>query len=242
MGKLIVMRNWIVLTLLFCGCTPTYVPNVRNSPLFTKGGEVQGSFQFGNGLDAQAAVSLSSHIGVMANYNYANRDRFDPDDYDDYHRHRFFEGGIGYFTNDASWCVEVFAGYGRGEGSGKNEFLSSGSSVPSTGKYERYFFQPAFGLNKKMVHVAFIPRFSMVNFTAYSEGQVGFSVEENPKFFFEPAVMGRVNFADNHLFFTFQGGYSTSMSNDVYFSHRRFQISTGLGFRLGGLREASKMH
>ncbi len=236
------MKNWIILTLLVWGCAPTYVPNVRNSPLFTKGGEVQGSFQWGNGFDAQAAVSVSSHIGLMANYNYANRERFDPDDYDDYHKHRFYEGGIGYFTNDAAWCVEVFAGYGRGEGSSKNEFLAWDSSVPSTGKYERYFLQPAFGLNKKLVHVAFIPRFSIVDFTAYSDDQVSFIVQEKPKFFFEPAVMGRVNFANNHMFFTFQGGYSSSMSNDVYFSHRRFQVSTGLGFRFGGMGDAARLN
>ncbi len=228
------MKNWIFLTLLLCGCAPTYVPNVRNSPLFTKGGEVQGSFQWGNGFDAQGAVSVSSHIGLMVNYNYANRDRFDPDDFDDYHRHKFLEGGIGYFNNDDLWCMEIFAGYGRGEGSSKNEFLSMSSSAPSIGKYERYFLQPAFGLNKKTVHVAFVPRFSMVNFTAYSDGQISFLVKENPKFFFEPAVVGRVNFANNHMFFTFQGGFSSSISNDVYFSHRRFQLSTGLGFRLGG--------
>ncbi len=229
------MKRLIFLAFVAFGCAPTYVPNVRNSPLFTKGGEVQGSMQWGNGFEGQAAVSVSNHVGLMANVLYADRERFDPDDFDDYHKHLFYEGGIGYFTNDDLWCFEVFAGYGRGEGSSKNEFLGWDAPAPSTGKYERYFIQPAFGLNKKVMHVAFVMRFSMVDFTAYSDDQIRFTVRESPKMFFEPAVVGRVNMANNRLFFTFQGGLSSAMSSDIYFEHRRFQFATGLGFRFGAL-------
>ena len=94
------MKNFYIgIVLLLCSCAPTYVPNVRNAPLFTKGGEFQGSIQGGNGLDVQTAVSVTRHFGLMANYSFAERDRFDPDDYDDYHRHKFLEGGVGYFDN-----------------------------------------------------------------------------------------------------------------------------------------------
>lgn len=230
------MRKFIWLALVAFGCAPTYVPNVRNSPLFTKGGEVQGSMQWGNGFEGQAAVSITNHIGVMGNILYADRERFDPDDYDDYHKHLFYEGGIGYYTNDDLWCFEVFAGYGRGEGSSKNEFLGVDAPAPATGKYERYFIQPAFGLNKKVMHVGFVMRVSVVDFTAYSDDQqISFTVRESPKVFFEPAVVGRVNLADNKLFFTFQGGWSSAMSSDVYFKHRRFQFGSGIGFRFGSI-------
>src|SRR5690606_32016070 len=128
-----------------------------------------------------------------------------------------------------------FAGYGRGEGSSKNEFLGVDAPAPSTGKYERYFIQPAFGMNKKVMHVSFVMRVSVVDFTAYSDDQISFTVREDPKLFFEPAVVGRVNFADNKLFLTFQGGLSSAMSSNTYFEHRRFQFGSGIGFRFGSI-------
>ena len=89
---------------------------MRGIPLCsTKAGEFQGSMQFGNGLDLQGAVSITNHIGLMANYSYADRNTnsYDPDYEDTYHHHKFFEGGIGYYENDGNWCYEVFAGYGQ---------------------------------------------------------------------------------------------------------------------------------
>jgi hypothetical protein len=228
--------NLIILAIIFAGCAPTYVPNVRNVPLFTKGGEFQASIQGGNGLDVQSAVSITNHIGLMANYSFADRERFDPDDYDDYHRHKFYEGGIGYFDNKEDWCVEIFAGYGRGEGSSLNQFLSWSPSTPAVGKYERYFIQPAIGLNKKTMNVAFVNRVSYVDFTEYTDDVIRYSVKERPVIFLEPAVVARVNFAQNFGFFTFQLGATMPAASDIYFKYRKFQTSAGFGFRIGGIK------
>ena len=40
--------------------------------------------------------------------------------------------------------------------------------VRATGKFERYFIQPAFGLNKKIMHVSFVPRLALVDFNEFS--------------------------------------------------------------------------
>ncbi len=224
------MKKLLLLLLMFSSCAPVYVPNIRNSPMFTKGGEFQASVQVGNGLDGQVALSLTKNIGMIGSYSYINRERLKEDDF---HRHTFYEGGWGYFNNKEDVYVEVFAGFGKGEGTSTDSFLGLSGA---TGRYERYFIQPAIGYNKKAMHAAFVARFSVVDFTDYSYGGSTVAVNEDPKVFFEPAVVAKANAMDNHLFFTFQAGFSTRFSNDVYFDHRNFQISTGIGFRLGGVK------
>jgi len=235
------MKKFFVLLLVASSCAPVYIPNVRNSPLFSKAGEFQGSVQFGNGLDLQGAVSVTNHIGVMANYSYGerNKNNYNPDDELDYHYHKFFEGGLGYYENQGNWCYEIFAGYGKGEGSSYDEYAWwGGQSERATGKFQRYFIQPAFGLNKKIMHVSFIPRISIVDFDTFSTDVIDYTIDENPIVFIEPAVAGKVNLMDNHFFFIFQAGVSIPATS-TYFEYRPFQISTGIGFRLGGNNKTS---
>ncbi|HEY9046139.1 MAG TPA: hypothetical protein VIN08_09595 [Ohtaekwangia sp.] len=240
-----ILLSACVILLLASSCAPVYVPNLRNSPLFTKGGEFQGSMQVGNGLDLQGALSVSNHIGIMANYSFEDRsNNTNQNDDDDYHQHKFLEGGIGYYENDGIWCYEIYGGYGKGEASSYADysFFSAGTSK-ATGKYERFFVQPAFGINKKVMHVSFIPRFSVVNFYQFKDdvtGTVVTNVNSSAKVFVEPAVMGRVNLANNHIFFTFQAGATIVASPDVYFEYRTFQLGTGVGFRFGGSASSKK--
>lgn len=225
----------IALTLL-TACAPVYVPNVRNSPMFTKAGEFQASMQFGNGFEAQSAFAVTDHFGLMTNYSYV--DRTGVEEPDDYLRHRFFEGGLGYFSGGQDSFFEVFAGYGKGRGSTYNEYEFFGNqAVTATGKYERYFLQPAFGVNKRVFDFAFVSRFSLVDFYEFSNEVSSRSIREEPKFFFEPALVARINFARNHMFALMQTGASVGLSENTYFDHRAFAVSMGLGFRLGGARE-----
>ncbi len=234
----------IVLVIMVASCSPVYVPNVRNSPMFTKGGEFQASVQIGNGIEGQSAFSITENFALMANYSFSDRNSLDADpDNDDshYHRHTLYEGGLGYFNNKDEMFFEVFAGYGRGKGSSVDEYAFFNSeSLYATGKYHRYFIQPAFGLNNKAVDVSFVSRFSMVDFYEFTTETISAPIDEEPKLFFEPAIVGRGNFANNHMFFVFQGGVSMALSEDIYFRRRAFQISTGIGLRLGGKKELQK--
>lgn len=227
------MKKLVLLALIFSSCAPVYIPNIRNSPMFTKGGEVQIAGQIGNGLDGQAAVSVTKHFGLMGSYNYINRESGNPDNDDKYLRHTFYEGGVGYFENKEKTFFEVFAGYGKGEGFSAGNIFSVENA---TGKYERFFIQPAIGFNKKTVHFSFVPRISAVDFKEYSVGSTVYQVNEDPKFFFEPGVITRINAAENMFFFTFQAGLSVCMNSSVYFDYRNFQLATGFGFRLGALK------
>ncbi|HEY5747494.1 MAG TPA: hypothetical protein VIU12_15550 [Chryseolinea sp.] len=233
---------FVTITIAISACAPVYVPNMRNSPLFRKAGEFQASGQFGNGLDAQAAVAVTNHIGVIGNFSYADHTSYstttnNTNNNDDYHKHKLLEGGLGYYQNDGNWCFEVFAGYGRGEGSSYADYEFWGTTTArSTGKYERYFIQPGFGFNKKVFHFSIIPRISVVNFTEFSSDAIATPIQlgNDPKVFFEPAFMGRVNLMDNHMFFCFQAGFAVPAATSVYFEYRWFQLSTGIGFRIGG--------
>lgn len=225
------MKKILLIALVVSSCAPVYVPNIRNTPMFTKGGEFQLAAQIGNGIDGQMAVSVTNHFGVMANYSHIDRNTSNAGDDDDFLRHKFFEGGLGYFGQDEEMFWEVFAGYGKGEGFSPGNFFGVENA---DGKYERYFIQPSFGVNKKEIHLAFVPRVSIVDFNEYTLGSNTFTVNEEPKVFFEPAFVMRGNTAKNLFFFTLQAGMSVSLSEDVYFDHRRFQFATGLGLRLGG--------
>jgi hypothetical protein len=221
---------------VFSACAPVYVPNVRNSPMFTKDGEFQASAQIGNGLEVQSAYAVTEHFGVMANFAFIDQSNLE--DEEDYHRHQFFEGGAGYFLNNEESFFEVYVGYGRGKGTTFDAFEFFGSqSVAATGRYERYFIQPAFGLNKDEMNVAFAPRFSVVDFYEFSTEIARTAIQEKPKMFFEPAIIGRANFAGNHMYVTFQAGASLGMNQSVYFDRRTFTISGGLGLRLGAKKK-----
>jgi hypothetical protein len=242
------MERFVLIILLFLiiqSCAPVYVPNVRNAPLFSKSGEFQGSVQLGtSGVDLQSAVAVSNHIGLMGNFSYANRNNnrnntntgtttYD----DDYHRHRFYEGGIGYFYNDETLCYEVYAGYGQGQGSSNDNGFLGTQTLDATGKFVRYFLQPSLGFNKKNIHLAFTTRFSVVNYTEFSNSLGVKVMKDDPKLFLEPAFTAKFNFIERRLFAILQVGFNSGMSEDVYFDYPFFHFSTGLGFRLGGLRE-----
>jgi hypothetical protein len=211
--------------------------------MFRKAGEVQGAVGFGNGLDVQGAVAVSNHIGLMGNYSYQNRrsQQDSPNPYEDeYHFHKFLEGGVGYFENHGKWCYEIFAGYGWGEGSSYDAYVFWGDeSVKATGKYHRIFIQPAFGMNKNIFHFSIVPRVSILDFKEFSSDLSSIKVNDKATVFFEPAFLGRVNLMDNHFFVGFQAGLSLSVENDLFYDYRPFQFSTGLGFRFGGIHEKS---
>jgi hypothetical protein len=227
------MKKYLVLLLIATSCAPTYIPNIRNSPMFTDKGEVQLNFQVGNGLNGQGAWAITENFGVIGSYSHLERNNGDRNS-SDYRKHTFGEGGIGYFKNSEKTFFEIFAGYGEGTGYSVDALAFLGSSSNSAaGNYQRYFLQPAFGFNKRMMHVSFVPRFSLVDFTEFSTGGVRYVVDEDPVLFFEPGVIGRVNF-DDRFHFIFQGGFSLPMTSDPFFEYRLLQVSTGLGFRFGG--------
>ncbi len=154
----------IVTSFIFNSCAPTYVPNVVNAPMLNNQYEFQGNINTGtSGLDYQVAFAPSKKIGVMFNGSYMNSTS---DSSDTYHKHNFFEAGVGYYTKfSKDGHFEIFAGYGQGKVDALTDFLSSTIIINS--KYNRFFLQPDIGFATPYFDLVFSPRIVYVNVIPY---------------------------------------------------------------------------
>lgn len=213
-----------------------YNPNLRNSPMLTKAGEVQGSghYHVGRGFEAQGAVAITNHIGIIG--SYSQRKEGQPDN-PYFEKRSFVEGGIGYFKKKTERIgFEVFAGYGEGGVTLLNEVdMASGTNFSQSGKIHRVFIQPALLDHGKVFSAAFVPRVSYVSSSGY---QITGDYSNNSPFkdglYFEPSGVGRVKLHQN-FFFTFQAGICARLFTGGQ-QHPFVQTGAGLGFRLNGER------
>ena len=227
---------------LLTSCQAVYLPNIRNSPLFSKKGEVQGVAAVGiNGLDIQAATAVTNHIAVLASYAYLDRAvTFLP-----YESHAwYYEGGLGYYKNFNKTCLEIFAGYGTGQGNSQTRDPGPGlgtSQMPSgpvAGTYNKIFLQPSFGFKQRMFQFVFTFRLSSVNFTRFI--YIDKPLTPSWVLYIEPALTGKMNFWNNHAFCFIQLGFNVAPTKSDWQSADRYSryldMSTGVGFRLGGVK------
>ena len=148
------------LAIVFTSCSPEYVPNMVNSPMFTNGGEFQATIATGNNsIDAQVAMAVTDHIGVMINGSYGNET---DDSTDNFHKHSFIEAGVGYYEKIGEKVrFEIFGGYGVGEVDGYFENNLFDDEI-TLAKYNRYFIQPGIGISTGIFDGSFSPRFVLV--------------------------------------------------------------------------------
>jgi hypothetical protein len=241
------MRTVIyVLGFALSACHSVYVPNGRNSPMFSGDGELQMSGalttgDFASGLsgknldfDFQTAFSLTEHLGLMGNYSLTDAGhhyRHPPL----YRHHWFAEGGIGYYSNTDKTCFEIFSGFGRGYGNTTYEDKCSFPIPDPDTRYARFFLQPALGWKGRYHLLSIISRFSIVHFSKYGPIQEPASV-----FFFEPGVLGKFNMVNNRLYIKWQAGFSMSASDGYPGScldHVPVNFSFGLGGQLGACKK-----
>lgn len=234
------MRFSLILPLiiLISSCAPMYVPNSRNTPLFTGHGEFQGSVLLGTGIDLQGALALTDNIGVIGSYSILNETSNDPSDINQTfkRKHKFFEGGIGYYDASRQRRIELYVGYGQGEGTTTGQYGFLGLPQQErivTGRYNRIFLQPSIGTNKSGFNIAFTPRVSFVTFSEFQTGVIVEKPDEKGHIFLEPAVTARFKMAGN-LFGNFQVGLNAAMPNDAFFDHVPLQASFGIQLHLGG--------
>lgn len=229
------MKRFLVILLIATSCAPVYVPNTRNSPMFKGAGEVQVAAQLSAGTEAQAAVAITNHIGIMGNFAYVSRTNNEDDDYI---RHSFLEGGVGYFENSDRISYEVFAGYGRGKGITYNTYDldTPDDFVKGTGYYQRFFIQPAIGTNHHRVfNWSAVMRLAIVDFTEFESGGQTVQFNSDPILFFEPAFIGKLNFGST-LFLNFQAGVSFPRQ-EINFDYEPFSLALGMGLRFGGPKQ-----
>lgn len=238
------MWKFIVLAVLATSCSPLYVPNTRNVPLFREQGEFQGSVYITTGIDAQLAYAVSDHVAVMTNGSFFKENRTEQD----YKRsHQFAEVGLGYYQVARNFRTELFVGYGAGKETSFSQYYFftpyfSQKDLVATGTFNRIFIQPSIGTNGRNFNLSFTPRFSFVDFTKFTStdnnpANKEITVKPNEKYhlFLEPALTGKFHIAGN-LQGVFQLGLNVGLPNDSYFDYIPAQFAIGIQLNTGSLR------
>ena len=213
--------------LIFNCCSPSYVPNVINTPLLSNQGEFQMGIHTGlSGTDPQFAYAVTDHVGLMLNGSFANRKS---DSSDSYHKHNFGELGAGYFTKFLdNGRLEVFTGMGFGNLRAKfdSEIFNSSSDVHT----KRIFIQPAIGAKTNIFDGSFATRFVFLNIY---QGNKNINAV-----LFEPAITAKVGY--KYAKAVFQFGFSLPLSATDNYYYQPFLFSIGLQGFIGILANKSK--
>jgi len=176
--------------LLSLGCQRVlYVPNSLNMPLLEQKSDYAFSLSSRplaplNG-ELQGSCALTDHLATMLNMEgvlHGNSQSLSTI------RHRMAEAGLGAYG--AFWknpCqtnmlrVELFGGYGIGNGSYSTTYhgiFSTDSTLEnSTGRYNKLFLQPAFGVKTRYAEFGLGLRLSKVHFQYYEDIRNGVKAE-----------------------------------------------------------------
>ncbi|HNP18973.1 MAG TPA: hypothetical protein PKL31_11100 [Fulvivirga sp.] len=221
----------ILLVLASVACSPIYIPNSRSVPLFEQAGEVtiDGALST-SGVDLNVGAAVSNNIAVIGNFSYDNNNG---DDIENYHKHKFWEVGVGYFKpTESKLKTEFFGGYGMGEATSYDSytFISLNDSIVS-GNFNRVFIQGnigykpsdifVFGAAIRLSYVTFSDFESTANSTRYGNSYSGS--------FAEPAFFLKLG---DPISFNFQVGFNMPLDNDPAFDYRFFHMSLGIGAKI----------
>lgn len=187
-----ILKYYILMSIsvlgIFTSCSPEYIPNMVNSPLFSNANEFQATISTGTSIfDAQVAYAVTDNIGIMVNGTYGDETS---DSTDDFHKHAFIEGGLGYYNKiGAKGRYEIYGGYGIGtvEGLFENNLFDNDLT---DARYNRFFIQPGIGISTGIFDGGFSPRFVMVQMNPH-----GMNFENGSyKMFFEPVITSKIGF------------------------------------------------
>ncbi|MCW3071027.1 MAG: hypothetical protein JWO44_917 [Bacteroidetes bacterium] len=191
-----------LITLLSSCSTTMYVSNTVNVPLLKEKGEVKINVDQN---DAQIAVAVGKHWGVMANGFYKSHES--NDNY--VHEGNLAEAGFGYYKPFRNNLVfETYTGLGIGTIDKKQTFTAGDNSVywaSFSAQGTKAFLQPSIGYCGRFLDLAFTPRLSFVKYThfssyGYSEAQLAEDYLENNRLttgiytFAEPALTLRAGY------------------------------------------------
>lgn len=211
---------------IFTSCSPEYIPNMVNTPLFSNQGEFEATVATGtSNFDAQLGYAITDHIAVIANGSYANQTN---DTTDEYHKHLMLEGGVGYYhAISSSARFEIFGGYGIGEIQTLEEIFDTDDIVDV--KYNRIFVQPAIGAVTDFFDGSFSPR---VSFVQMNPGNDKSTISESWNVFIEPVITTK--FGYKYVKAVIQFGYSFPINEDqLGYNTQRLILNIGLTFNIG---------
>lgn len=214
---------FVVMVFSISSCKIMYIPNSQNVPLMEEKGDIKANL---GAKDLQVAYGVTDHIGVMANgyYNKTEWSAISAGFDNQYLSARsLVEGGLGYYTAFGnSGRFEVYGGAGFGSVRHDYDLYDTGT-LTETNSYKasmmRYFIQPAIGVQKENVGLAFSTRIAGVTFG--TKDSIGYSqddliseglheLDDNMFIFLEPAVTLRVGF--EYVQAEFQPYYNLQLS------------------------------
>jgi hypothetical protein len=213
--------NLSCIIIIVWACAPAYIPNVVNTPLLTGKNDLNlAVYTSTAGFDAQSSFAVTDQIGIMANGSWADRTS---DSSNNFHKHAFFEGGLGYYSRFGnSGVADVYAGYGYG-------WVESNYDVGFYTDYanatiSRIFIQPGVGAVTDIFDGSFSSRLVMVTISQGNVSETGY--------FIEPVLTGKVGY--KYVKFVAQMGMSIPFDKDQFdFEYQPFMISLGMQVNLG---------
>ena len=148
--------------LFFSSCSPAYIPNVVNTPLMSKKGDVTAAaYVSTSGYDFQVAGAVTDHLGLMANSNFLRFTNTES-------KISMVELGSGYYTKiGLNGRFETYGGIGLATYTrDKNPIHINGNSNPVyvNGTFTRYFIQPTIGANTDIFQGSFSTRLVYLRF------------------------------------------------------------------------------
>jgi hypothetical protein len=221
--------GFVLLIYFLHSCVPSYIPNTVNTPLFNGKRQLTANIGTGiSGYDPQVAFSVTDHLGVMINSSFANRTS---DSTDNFHKHAFIEGGVGYFISPEKMLVlEAYGGFGAGK---VESYYENGLwTGKADANLRRFFFQPAVGFTSKVFDASFSPRLVFVDVDVIDR-DVSSIYHTGFRPYIEPTFTFKVGY--KYVKFFMQFGCSVSFdSKDKYvYDSQPFLFSLGLQCTLG---------
>ena len=211
---------------LMSSCSPEYIPNMVNSPVFSNKGEFQATVATGtSNFDGQAGYAITDNIAIIANGSFADKTN---DSTDEFHKHVILEGGVGYYRKISSTArIEAFGGYGAGKIQTLEDNGIFGLDVVDV-NYNRIFIQPGIGAVTDFFDGSFATRISMVQMNPVNSQ----TLKSSWNTFIEPVITTKMGY--RYVKFVFQFGYSFPLDGDkLDYDHQHLLINFGLNLNIG---------
>jgi len=210
---------------ILSSCSPEYIPNMVNTPVFSNKGEFQATVATGtSNFDAQLGYAITDNIAVIANGSYADQTN---DTTDEFHKHLIIEGGLGYYRQISSSArIEVFGGYGFGEIQTLEDNGAFGLDKVDV-NFNRYFIQPGIGAATDFFDGSFATRLAMVQM---KPGKAQ-SLNESWNLFIEPVITAKVGY--KYVKAVIQIGYSFPTNDNLDYDNQSLIFNLGLNINIG---------
>lgn len=215
----------ISLICILSSCSPEYIPNMVNTPVFSNKGEFQATVATGtSNFDAQLGYAITDNIAVIANGSYADQTN---DTTDEFHKHLIVEGGLGYYRKITTAArIEAFGGYGFGKIQTLEDLGSLGMDAVDI-NFNRIFIQPGIGAATDFFDGSFAVRLAGVQM---KPGKTS-TIPESWNMFIEPVITTK--FGYKWVKAVVQFGYSFPTNDNLGYDHQRLILNFGLHFNIG---------